>query len=578
MIKPVTRYSGMTGFLLAIMLLAASPVSAQDIDAVEVADETVEDSTEVSTESQAADSEYDVVESSSQAAVADTDIQSLQRDIVLVLDNSGSMQKNDPDMLALVAVRQFIDELSADSRIAIIVFDESVRLVQPFVEIGGNTEQIKSSLNAVDYRGRYTDSPAAIERAVYELKNNSRVDARRFIVFMTDGIVDIGDKTMESQRSEWLRTDLTIEAKAAEIQIFGIAFTDEADFQLIQSLASRTDGDYFRAFSADDLAGVFNRMNEAVERAALPEPEPVPAPAAPPAPPPKPVIIEVPVHTPGSGSGDEERLRSLIMIASAIVLIIVLLAILLVLIRRSRQSQPYEESEHEARAFLNDLHGLTSQTTYDLGRKPTMIGRVGGSDTEHLNYVVIPETTIGRRHALIEYKDYAFWIMDQGSINGTFVNDKMVTTETRLKHGDRIRLHKWELEFVMPDMADSSMTVVSQTVYAEQHAGDPDRLIDDDDGFNVDSQPSDGIQLSEDDFIDDEEATVQRLPPDMPAAPAEPQADTSDDDEDATIAPELLPDRDAEDATLQHFKEATGKPGHAENVDDDDDDTSPDKR
>ncbi|MEX0951824.1 MAG: VWA domain-containing protein [Gammaproteobacteria bacterium] len=563
-----------------LALLAGKPLFAQDLDIGEPAADPVADS-----QGLAADVDESAESDTAAATVSEPDVaadmQPLQHDVVLVLDNSGSMRQNDPDMLALVAVRQFIDELSADSRIAIIIFDESVRLVQPFVEIGGNAEQIKASLDTVDYRGRYTDSPAAIERAVYELKNNSRVDARRFIVFMTDGIVDIGDNTVESQRSEWLRTDLTIEAKAAEVQIFGIAFTNEADFQLIQSLASRTDGDYFRAFSADDLAGVFSRMNDAVKRAALPEPEPTPPPAPPPAPPPEPVIIEVPVQTPGSGSGDEERLRSLIMIASAIVLIIVLLAILLVLIRRSRQSQPYEESEHEARAFLNDLHGLTSQATYDLGRKPTMIGRVGGSDTEHLNYVVIPETTIGRRHALIEYKDYAFWIMDQGSINGTFVNDKMVTTETRLKHGDRIRLHKWELEFVMPDMADSSMTVVSQTVYAEQHAGDPDRLIDDDDGFNVDSQPSDGIQLSEDDFIDDDdEATIQRLPPDIPAAqpaPAAPQADSSDDDEDATIAPEFLPDGDAEDATLQHFKEAAGKSGHAED-DDDDDDTSPDKR
>jgi predicted component of type VI protein secretion system len=95
-----------------------------------------------------------------------------------------------------------------------------------------------------------------------------------------------------------------------------------------------------------------------------------------------------------------------------------------------------------------------------------MLGRVAGTDTEHLNYVVIPQTTIGRRHALIEYKDFAYWIIDQGSINGTFVNDQMITSETRLKHGDRIRLHKLEFEFLMPEMVDAGMTMVSKTVMA----------------------------------------------------------------------------------------------------------------
>ncbi|MEM7027681.1 MAG: FHA domain-containing protein, partial [Pseudomonadota bacterium] len=93
-----------------------------------------------------------------------------------------------------------------------------------------------------------------------------------------------------------------------------------------------------------------------------------------------------------------------------------------------------------------------------------------GQDNEHLNYIVVNESTIGRRHALIEYKDYSFWIIDQGSINGTFVNGEPVKTEIRLKHGDKIRLHKCDFEFVMPEMEDSSMTQISNTVFASQGA------------------------------------------------------------------------------------------------------------
>jgi pSer/pThr/pTyr-binding forkhead associated (FHA) protein len=81
---------------------------------------------------------------------------------------------------------------------------------------------------------------------------------------------------------------------------------------------------------------------------------------------------------------------------------------------------------------------------------------------------VIPESTIGRRHALIEYKDFSYWIVDQGSINGTFVNDVPISSEVRLKHGDIIRLHKLEFEFVMPDLDDASMTELSHTVLSQE--------------------------------------------------------------------------------------------------------------
>jgi len=85
--------------------------------------------------------------------------------------------------------------------------------------------------------------------------------------------------------------------------------------------------------------------------------------------------------------------------------------------------------------YLNDIHDYTAKTSYKLSSKPIMLGCVTGKDAEHLDYIVIPESTIDLRHSLIEYKDYAYWVVDQGSINGTFVNDKNISSEVRLKHG-----------------------------------------------------------------------------------------------------------------------------------------------
>lgn len=392
----------------------------------------------------------------------------LIKDVVLVLDNSGSMKKNDPQFLTKHAVTEFINNLDESTRAAIIIFDQDVHLAVPLTDISSTSRQgLLDSLSQINYKGLYTNSPAAIESAIYDLKNNGREEARKVIVFMTDGIVDTGNADRDLEKTKWLKEDLAADAADAGIRIFGIAFTENADFELIQSLAQKTEGEYYRALLADDLQNVFSKLNTLINKPDEPEIIEEPQPriiekivervveAKP-----EPIIIEVPAAQP-QPADESERKRSMLILVALAVLILAVIAMVLMLLRGSKSKSLDEETAQEA--YLNDIHGITKQATFALGNKPTMLGRVAGKDTEFLNYYVIPETTIGRRHSLIEYKDFSYWIVDQGSINGTFVNDKPVTTEVRLKHGDIIRLHKIEFEFVIPEMVDSGMTVIAST-------------------------------------------------------------------------------------------------------------------
>ncbi len=442
----------------------------------------------------------------------------LTKDVVLVLDNSGSMKKNDPNFLVSNAVKEFISQQDENTRVGIVIFDQGVRLPVPLTDASlSNREVLLGSIEKINYKGLFTDSPAGIERAIYELKNNGRSDAQKSIIFMTDGIVDTGEPDRDLEKSKWLREDLAPDAADNEIKIFGIAFTDAADFQLIQSISQKTEGEYYRALTVDDLQNVFEQINEIINTPPEPDvvpvieqpvPVEVPTPVVEQAPPPAPVIIEVPVQT----MGDEERIRSMVIIAAAIVLTLTLLGILILLLRRSRELKAGGEAVAQE-AYINDLQGKTDKQTHKLGTKPTMFGRVAGKDTEHLDYIVVNESTIGRRHALIEFKDYAYWIVDQGSINGTFVNTEPVNSEVRLKHGDRIRLHKCDFEFIMPEMEDSGMTVISNTVFAEQPAvmddseeatqmRDHDAVIDDSEDA-TEIRDSDGASMDEPDAAAD---------------------------------------------------------------------------
>jgi pSer/pThr/pTyr-binding forkhead associated (FHA) protein len=97
----------------------------------------------------------------------------------------------------------------------------------------------------------------------------------------------------------------------------------------------------------------------------------------------------------------------------------------------------------------------------DLGVKgPALVVRSGGGRTGEI-FPLEGETTIGRspdcgiflddvtvsrKHAVVVERDSAFFIEDQGSLNGTFVNRKRVES-AQLENDDELQVGKYRLTF-----------------------------------------------------------------------------------------------------------------------------------
>jgi pSer/pThr/pTyr-binding forkhead associated (FHA) protein len=107
-----------------------------------------------------------------------------------------------------------------------------------------------------------------------------------------------------------------------------------------------------------------------------------------------------------------------------------------------------DPSHREPEAILIDTGSSTSTTRYKISEKPVMIGRVEANDNDIYDSVVVPDVTVGRRHAVIEYDDGVFWLQDQGSVNGSFVNGRRIEERHRLREGDIIKIHKFPFQFV----------------------------------------------------------------------------------------------------------------------------------
>lgn len=339
-------------------------------------------------------------------------------DVVLALDNSGSMKRNDPNGLVTQAVVDFAGRLPAGSQLGIVIFDQRVDLALNLTKVADPQFQslLAQSLKRVNYSGKWTDIPGGIERATYTLNHDGRPDARHAVVFFTDGIVETGDAARDLDRSKWLRENLAVDAKEHGIRIFGVAFTESADYQLIETVSQITAGEHYRVLKSSDVAEAFARISKQVL-----EPPPTSA-----------NMVSIPVAAQEPWYARVTFWSLLVVVALAVVLSIVWL-------RRGRVPSVHF-------AHLVDVGRHSGAERIPIRKRSISIGRDPKSD------ISIAEKTVTSRHASIEYRDGHYFLRDLRSVNGTYVNKQRISDpdairEVLLKAGDHIRFDAYEFIF-----------------------------------------------------------------------------------------------------------------------------------
>ena len=84
--------------------------------------------------------------------------------------------------------------------------------------------------------------------------------------------------------------------------------------------------------------------------------------------------------------------------------------------------------------------GRAGETFHPEGER-TLIGR--SPDCE----IFLDDVTVSRRHAVLLERNGSFFIEDQGSLNGTFVNRRRIET-AELRDGDELQIGKYRLTFL----------------------------------------------------------------------------------------------------------------------------------
>lgn len=176
--------------------------------------------------------------------------------VVLMLDTSGSM-RGDKVKNAVEGAVTFLEQMGSADRVYVVTFATRVTELPISGPVGQVGEQVKGSLS-----GLYGEGATALYEAVlYSLERIERLQVddeqageRRLygIVLLSDGKNEIdGGPSYQD-----LLSQLPSGTEASGVKIYAIAYGDDADLDVLATLANRTNGKQFTG-DVEDIKSVY---------------------------------------------------------------------------------------------------------------------------------------------------------------------------------------------------------------------------------------------------------------------------------------------------------------------------------
>lgn len=173
---------------------------------------------------------------------------------VLLIDTSGSMEKQDKIESAKEACGFFIDKLSEDDQVALITFDKEVDQKGGFTN---DKEELKKRLAYITEVGGGTRLFDAIHEATQKLIE-IEVE-RKIMVVLTDGRDSLDPR--EPGKGSYIPGDVCLkDAIISGIPVYTIGLGNKADRDLLERFAMQTGGEYFYSPSGEELKTVFGEI------------------------------------------------------------------------------------------------------------------------------------------------------------------------------------------------------------------------------------------------------------------------------------------------------------------------------
>ncbi len=130
-------------------------------------------------------------------------------EIMLVMDESGSMKANDPERSRIRAAQLFIGLLPGTARVGLVRFSTDADTVLPLISLDDpqNRDRLRQAIEGLGQGGQWTDMARGVDLALYNM--NSGPGPERYVLLFTDGEVDLAEGEAAEQESRRRRRSRT---------------------------------------------------------------------------------------------------------------------------------------------------------------------------------------------------------------------------------------------------------------------------------------------------------------------------------------------------------------------------------
>lgn len=182
--------------------------------------------------------------------------------VVLIIDRSGSMARNDPHNDRIAAAKKVVEMLRENDEISVVQFSDRPTVLVPLrkIETAQSRAEISTLLSGIGARGN-TDLKGGLVSGYAEL--NKAAGGKRFALLLSDGEPDLphlrnNPRAKEAYLNELYNASLTYKNRGWAVHC--IALHQKEAGSALRQVAAQTGGEYFFVPEASTLVKFFQSI------------------------------------------------------------------------------------------------------------------------------------------------------------------------------------------------------------------------------------------------------------------------------------------------------------------------------
>jgi len=174
------------------------------------------------------------------------------KNVVLVIDDSGSMMQSDPNNSRYSAAQSLVSRMESDNQVAVLTFSDEARVVLPLTPLASpsNVSKVSEAILNLQTTEGGTNISGALAESLSVINGDSAASRGAMVILLSDGFSEL-DTSRELQ--EYVD-------RGIKVNTIGLGLLDQSGSGLLQAIAGTTGGQYYDVSDANLLGNVFQQI------------------------------------------------------------------------------------------------------------------------------------------------------------------------------------------------------------------------------------------------------------------------------------------------------------------------------